>query len=141
MGNPGVEASVDHSGGGAFDIKNLADPGKNQFTANVCLSAMNAPCPALESSLTASPNPIPVSGSAPYGMTTLNWNAPGAEIVDIRIGAPDGKLVTTAGNRGSSQTGLWVADGTVFYLQDVTAGKALTADNTLATLVVHFQRK
>ena len=141
MGNPGVEASVDHSGGGAFDIKNLADPGKNEFTANVCLSAMNAPCPALESSLTASPNPIPVSGSAPYGMTTLSWSAPGVEVVDVRIGAPDGKLLVTAGNRGSLQTGAWVTEGTTFYLQDVTGGKPLTTDNTLAMLVLHLQHK
>jgi hypothetical protein len=28
-----------------------------------------------------------------------------------------------------------------FYLQDVTGGKPLTADNTLATTVVHLQQK
>jgi hypothetical protein len=33
-----------------------------------------------------------------------------------------------------------VTDGTTFYLQDVSGGKPLTANNTLATVVVHLQR-
>jgi hypothetical protein len=28
-----------------------------------------------------------------------------------------------------------------FYLQDVTGGKALISDSTLATLIVHLQKK
>jgi len=32
------------------------------------------------------------------------------------------------------------SQGTTFYMQDVTGGKPLTANNTLATLVVHLQR-
>ena len=43
-----------------------------------------------------------------------------------------------AGIDGSAQTGAWVTDGMTFYLQDVTGGKPLTANNTLATLVVHL---
>ncbi len=35
---------------------------------------------------------------------------------------------------------LWVSDGLTFYLQDVTGGKPLTSDYTLATLVVHLQK-
>jgi hypothetical protein len=81
-----------------------------------------------------------VTGNAIAGSTTLSWNAPDAVVVDIRIGSPDGKLVTTWGNRGSLQTGPWVADGMTFYLQDVTSGRPLTADYTLATVVVHLQR-
>ena len=49
-------------------------------------------------------------------------------------------VIASGGNRGSQQTGAWVADGTTFYLQDVTGGKPLTADNTLAALIVHLQR-
>jgi hypothetical protein len=35
----------------------------------------------------------------------------------------------------------WVPDGMTFYLQDVTGGKPLTSDYTLATLVVNLQKK
>jgi hypothetical protein len=45
-----------------------------------------------------------------------------------------------SGNGGAAQTAAWVPDGMTFYLQDVTGGKTLTADNTLATLVVHLQK-
>jgi hypothetical protein len=82
-----------------------------------------------------------VTGSALYGATIISWSAPDAQVVDIRIGAPDGKLFATVGNRGSIQTGAWVFDGMTFYLQDVTGGKPLTAENTVATVVVRLQRK
>jgi hypothetical protein len=102
---------------------------------------MNAPCPALEAFLSASPNPIPVSGASMLGMTMITWMAPGAESVEIRIGSPNGVLFASGGNRGSAQTGPWVPDGITLYLQDVSGGKALTADNTLATVVVRLQRR
>ena len=85
-------------------------------------------------SMTASPNPIPVTGAA-YGTTTISWNALNAASVEIHVDSPNGPLFASGGNRGSQQTGAWVADGTIFYLQDVTGGKALTANNTLVTLV------
>jgi hypothetical protein len=90
-------------------------------------------------SLTASPNPIPVMGAAD-GTTTISWNAPNAANVEIHVVSPNGPLFASGGNQGSAQTGPWVADGTTFYLQDVTGGKPLTATNALATLVVHLQR-
>ena len=90
-------------------------------------------------SLTASPNPIPVTGAAD-GTTTISWNAPSAAYIEIHVGSPNGPLFTYDGNHGSAQTGPWVTDGMTFYLQDVTDGKPRTADNTLATLVVHLQR-
>src|SRR5262249_7725599 len=125
-----------------FDIKNLAPLGQNSFTGNVCLTAMNAPCPAaFEPALTASPNPIPVTGTAVLGVTTINWIAPGAEAVEVRIGSPNGALFASGGSRGSAQTGLWVRDGMTFYLQDTSGDKPLTAENTRATVVVQLQRK
>jgi hypothetical protein len=33
----------------------------------------------------------------------------------------------------------WVTNGTVLYLQDVSNGLPLTADNTLATLTINLQ--
>jgi hypothetical protein len=91
--------------------------------------------------LTASPNPIPVTDKAFLGSTTISWTAPGAEMIEIHIGSPDGPLFATLGYHGSAQTGNWVPDGMTFYLQDVTGGKPLTAENTLATLVVHLEKK
>ena len=140
VGNPPVQVAVDHTSGGGADIVNLATAGANTFQANVCLTAVNAPCPGLGPSLTASPNPIPVTGSALHGMATISWSAPDAGLVEVRIGSPNGTLFAISGNRGSSQTGLWVSDGMTFYLQDVTGGKPLNAENTLATLVVRLRR-
>jgi parallel beta-helix repeat protein len=139
--NPPVQVAVSIPSGTGVDIRNQAVPGANTFQANVCLTSVNAPCPALEPSLTASPSPIPVTGPAPYGMTTLSWTAPGAELVEVRIGGPDGVLFAVSSSRGAAQTGLWITDGMTFYLQDVTGGKPLTAENTLATLVIRLERR
>ena len=143
IGNPGVEASVDHASATAgFDIQNLATPGANDFVGNTCVTSINAPCPSIGSStLTANPNPIPVTGAAALGTTTISWNSPGAEAVEVRIGSPSGALFAGGGSRGSAQTGLWVRDGMTFYLQDISGGKPLTSDNTLATVVVRLQNK
>ena len=138
-GNPAVQVSVDNPSGGGVDIKNLADPGANSFEGNVCATSVNAPCSSVGPSLTASPNPIPVTGNA-LGQTTISWNAPDAQVIEIHIGSPNGPLFTDQGNRGSIQTGAWVSDGLTFYLQDVTGGNPLTSNYTLATLVVHLQR-
>jgi hypothetical protein len=91
--------------------------------------------------LTASPNPIPITGNAFLGSTTISWSAPDAQAIEIHIGSPDGPLFAAMGNGGSAQTGNWVPDGMTFYLQDVTGGKALISDSTLATLIVHLQKK
>jgi parallel beta-helix repeat protein len=48
-GNPPVQVSVDHAANIGYDIKNLAEPGKNLFEDNYCLSAVNAPCPVVAS--------------------------------------------------------------------------------------------
>jgi len=89
--------------------------------------------------LTANPNPIPVTGGSIVGQTTISWSAPDAQVVEIHTGSPSGALFTDQGNRGSIQTGTWVSNGMTFYLQDVTGGKPLTSDYTLATLVVNLQ--
>jgi parallel beta-helix repeat protein len=142
VGNPPVQMAVDHATDSGFDIKSLAQPGQNTFTGNICLTAMNAPRPApFEASLTASPNPIPVTGAGVLGVTTLSWLAPGVQVVEIRIGSPDGELFAGGYSRGSAQTGLWVRDGMTFYLQDISGGKPLTAENTLARVVVRLERR
>jgi hypothetical protein len=89
--------------------------------------------------ITAAPNPIPVTGSA-LGTATITWNAPNAQVIEVHIGSPSGPLFTQNSNRGSMTTGAWIGDGMTFYLQDVTGGLALTSANTLATAVVHLQK-
>ena len=90
-------------------------------------------------SFTANPNPIPVTGGALVGSTTLMWNAPGVGVVEIHVGSANGPVFTQQGATGSAQTGSWVTDGLTFYLQDVTGGKTLIPANTLAILTVHLK--
>jgi hypothetical protein len=134
-----VQTDVDYPSDNGVDILNLANPGDNVFGGNTCMTSVNAPCSGLGPSFSANPNPIPVTGGAFVGATTLSWSMPDAQVIEIHIGSPNGKLFTQSGNRGSMQTGTWVADGMTFYLQDVTGGKSLTSDYTLATVVVHLQ--
>ena len=138
VGNPGVQVSVDHSSSNGFDIQSLANSGDNAFEGNTCVTSMNAPCPSVGPSLTANPNPIPIP-SGVVGQTTISWSAPDAQVIEIHIGKPDGQLFAIQGNRGSAQTGVWVSEGLTFYLQDVTDGRPLTSDYTLAILVMHLQ--
>ena len=108
-------------------------------SAAVTLASAGDPPPAVPVSFTASPNPIPVTRGASYGMTTVSWNAPGASVIEIRLGSPDGQLFVMDNNAGSAPTGLWVADGTTLYLQDVSNNQPRTAANTLATLTLRVQ--
>jgi hypothetical protein len=83
-------------------------------------------------SLTASPNPIPLTGNNTAGVTTISWNAPGAQFIQVRVNSPTGTLFTYDGNNGSMQTGDWVTNGMTFYLINVTNG----ASAVLASLAV-----
>jgi hypothetical protein len=140
-GNPALQVALDHPfpGTSGVDILNLAAAGANSFEGNECLTSVGAPCPTAGPSFTANPNPIPLAAGAVDGQTTLTWSAPGADLIEIHVNTLDGPLFTRQGNRGSAQTAVWVSDGMVFYLQDVTGGKPLTPDYTLATVTVHLQ--
>ena len=133
-----MQTDADYPSDNGVDILNLANVGDNAFGGNTCMTSVNAPCSSLGPSFTASPNPIPLTGGS-LGATTISWSAPDAQLIEIHIGSPSGPLFTQDGNRGSEKTGQWVSDGMTFYLQDVTGGKPLTADYTLAALVVHLQ--
>jgi hypothetical protein len=89
-------------------------------------------------SLTANPNPIPVSGGR-AGATTISWNAPSASIIQVRVNSPSGPLFTDNVNSGSMMTAAWVTNGVTFYLQDASSGDPTTAANTLATLTVNLK--
>jgi hypothetical protein len=86
--------------------------------------------------LGVSPDPAPTVDSSGLAQVTLTWGAPGSSQVEIHVGAPDGVLMTSGGSSGSAITGVWVANGTSFYLQDVSGGNPLTAVNTLAQVTV-----
>lgn len=86
--------------------------------------------------LTLTPNPI-VANSAGLGTTTVAWAAPGATVIQVRIGSPTGALFTNNIATGSMQTGTWVENNMTFYLVDVSGGKAASAANVLATVTAH----
>ena len=67
--------------------------------------------------ISASPNPIP---GATVGQTTISWNAPGSSAVEVHVGTATGTLFAAGGSSGSSTTGDWVTNGTVFVLVDAT---------------------
>jgi len=88
--------------------------------------------------ITASPSPIKVCDGTGLGITNIAWTYTGAKLVEVRVGSPDGGLLVQAGADGNKATGKWVGQGTVFYLQDVSNGLPLTADNTIATVTVNI---
>jgi len=47
VGNPPVQISVTFPTAGGVDIRNQATPGTNRIEDNVCLTSVNAPCPAI----------------------------------------------------------------------------------------------
>jgi hypothetical protein len=99
------------------------------------------PTPAVSSkpSLLATPAVIFTRGE--IGRTTLTWNVPADMLVEVHVNAPDGTLFASAKGPGQDQTGFWVKNGTQFFLQNVSEGKARTAENTVArvTVEVHGQ--
>ena len=78
---------------------------------------------------TANPNPIPLAAGAPFGETTLSWDAPGYSRLQIWVAG----VLFAAGlpASGSVDTGAWVSDGLPFSLVDPASGQ------TLSTLTVH----
>jgi hypothetical protein len=99
------------------------------------LPSLGNPPTLNESSLSASPNPIPVSAGQ-LGVTTLTWNAPSASIVQVRVNGPNGPLLTDNLKSGSMTTGAWVTNGMSFFLQDASNGNPGSASNTLASVTV-----
>jgi hypothetical protein len=87
--------------------------------------------------ITANPNPIQICDGTGLGVANISWSFSGAKLVEVRVGSPDGGLVASAGAPGTKSTDKWVGAGSVFYLQDVSDGLPLTADNTIATLTVN----
>ncbi len=123
----------------AYNAPNATSGGFFPKGANGNLATSSATPAAYDgATLTASPNPIPANGAA-VGQTTVSWNAPLSQYIEIRVGSPTGPLFTYNYPSGSAMTGNWVTNGLTLYLQDVTGGKPLVPINTLATLTLNLQ--
>ena len=85
---------------------------------------------------TAEPALIHQPDHTGLGITKLSWHVPAGVSVEIHIDAPDGKLFTAAAGDGEVSTGKWVKNGMQFFLQDVSGGKPLATENTLAIVTV-----
>lgn len=86
--------------------------------------------------ITAEPNPFRPDSQG-MGRTTVTWLAHATSKVEVRVNAADGPLLARHGpGRHSQVTGQWVRDGTTFYLQNVSKGLPLTAENTIATVTL-----
>jgi len=46
VGNPAIQSAHTRPDSRALDIVNLAPAGRTQFERNVCVTSLNAPCPA-----------------------------------------------------------------------------------------------
>ena len=91
-------------------------------------------------SISAYPNPIQVDGSG-IGVTTISYTFLEGCPVEIHVGSPNGPLFSTPDKSGKAETGKWVLDGTKFFLQDVSDGRPLTDESTLATVTVRVSKE
>ncbi|PYS33821.1 MAG: hypothetical protein DMF75_08275 [Acidobacteria bacterium] len=106
-------------------------------------SNTNAPMPppsttSKNATITADPNPIQVCDGSGAGVTKLTWTSIGPAVVEVHVNSPNGVLFAQTGASGTSTTAKWVTNGMIFYLQDVSGQKALTPDNTLATVTINL---
>ena len=89
-------------------------------------------------SITANPNPIPVTDGSGHGATTLMWSSAQTSRVEVHLGSPSGGLVARSGPGTFSQlTNNLIQDGTKFYLQDVSNNQPLTSLYTLDSVTLH----
>lgn len=88
--------------------------------------------------ITGNPNPVVVRSPLSLGVTTLSWTSRGTTSTEVRVGAPDGPLLSRAGPSGTASTGRWLADNTVFYLQDASGERRPSPANTLARVRVRL---
>jgi len=90
-----------------------------------------------QGAITANPNPITLAAGKLVGRTTVSWQATGVTQVQIRVGSPTGTPFTGFMNpTGSAETGDWVSDGLVFYLQDASDGNSAGSAKTIASVRV-----
>lgn len=121
------------SDGTAFYLQDANNGNSNSSSNTLAMLVVHVQQPP-STFFIAEPNPVSLTIAGFF--TTLEWNAPTGSTVQIRVGAPDGVLFAEGGSSGAATTGNWLANGLLFYLQDVTGGKPLTPANTLAVAIV-----
>jgi hypothetical protein len=99
----------------------LVNAANNNVLASATASLITTGCS--NGVLTANPNPIQVCNGSGLGATTLSWNAPTTvTATQLRVGSPTGALFASGGATGSAMTGVWVSNGTQFFLQNISGG-------------------
>jgi hypothetical protein len=93
--------------------------------------------PEAHATLTATPRRAVVCDGSGLAVVSVSWSVPEGVAVEVHVGDPAGPLFSNRLGSGSADTGKWVTDGTVFYLQDASPGRPLSAASTLATATVH----
>lgn len=89
--------------------------------------------------IAAEPNPFRPDSQS-QGRTIVSWMTYATNKVEIHLDAPDGPLFARSGpGIFSQETGQWVRDGTRFYLQNVSKGLPVTAENTIAVVTLRQQ--
>jgi len=125
----------------AAALGGASDPTYQQLSARLTelLRQKNAAAAGVIS-LTAQPQHVIDTDGSGLGVTELIWTISPPRPCEIRVNAPDGKLFATATTSGSSKTDKWVRDGMTFFLQDVSGGRSLAPENTLAKVAVQVTR-
>lgn len=128
---------------GLLTLAGCSSPDSNQTNPRITNTSTAQTAPVVpekplttskgKATLTANPNPIRVCDGSGLGVTTLTWSAVGTTDLQVRIGSPNGTLFSTS-PAASYPTDKWAAEGMTAYLQDVSNGKPLTPENTLATV-------
>jgi hypothetical protein len=99
------------------------------LTTNGCSTGTSPP-------IWATPSVIKVCDGSGAGIAKIAWETTRARVIEIRVGAPNGRLLYRGSSRGASITGKWVTNGMTFYLQDATLGNATHPSKTLGTVSV-----
>lgn len=109
------------------------------------LRLLRRPGGALDrAALAVEPCPVRVAGRDALFVVTLRWTAPAGQLVQLRVGAPDGPSMYQAEGEGRRATGPWAMDRLRFFLQDAThpqpGSPAATLAMTRARIVLEPRR-
>lgn len=118
-----------------FDI----DRGFRELSGSTLSAKMNVGQQSFEKrkgTITADPNPVRVCDGSSLGITNVSYAFPQGALAEVHVDSPNGPLFAAPAANGKATTGKWVTDGMGFFLQDVSEGRPLTVENTLASVKV-----